>query len=173
MMKYQVLAIGVSMVLAACGGESSEPTSTGTSTAGAESVPAQTSGTLTIAGEGLPRNYDGGVATDYANLIQLDIEQGRLVAYFGSGPTAFGLTLNLGTPLVVGELPISTGSVVIELGETFEQRVDVRDGRLVVQSVDADTRTVRLHIEGHTFVESGNLPEAFALDATVVAPAQP
>ena len=107
-------------------------------------MPAQTSGTLTIAGEGLPRNYDGSVASDYAHLIQVEIEQGRLVAYFGSGPTAFGLTVNLGTPLVVGEVP-----------------------------VDADTRTVRLHIEGHTFVESGNLPEAFALDATVVAPAQP
>lgn len=173
MMKYSVLAMSVSVLLSACGGESSEPTSTGASTAGAESVPAETSGTLTIAGEGLPRSYGGSVATDYASLIQVDIEQGRLVAYFSSGATAFGLTLNLGTPLVVGELPVSTGSVVIELGETFEQRVDVRDGRLVVQSVDAETRTVQLHIEGHTFVESGDLPEAFALDATVVAPAQP
>lgn len=172
MMKSRVLAIGV-VLLTACGGGTSEPASTGTSTSGAEAASTQTSGTLTIAGEGLPRNYDGQVAADYADLIQLDVEQGRLVAYFGSGPTAFGLTLNLGTPFTVGELAVSTGSVVIELGESFEQRVDVQDGRLVVQAVDADTRTVRLHLEGHTFVEAGGLPEAIALDATVVAPARP
>ncbi|MFO0696631.1 MAG: hypothetical protein U0230_23885 [Polyangiales bacterium] len=168
-------------LLAACGGSSSgstEATTTSASaaasvapTSGGEATSRVSAGTLTIAGVGLPRSIGGALSPDYADMTTWDPDQGRLVAYFGTGDQAFGVTLNLGAPFVVGARDVTTGPVVFEMGESFGQRVDVRDARVEVQAIDRAQRTIQLKIEGHTTVDSGGLPEAFAFEATLAVPA--
>lgn len=183
MHRKRLSSLALVSLLAACGGSSSAPSggatpaqstaaSTAASSGGEATTSAVSAGTLTIVGQGLPRSIGGALSPDYADMTSWDPDQGRLVAYFGTGDQAFGVNLNLGVPFAVGSRDVTTGPVSFETGEGFGERVDVREARVEIQAFDREQRTIRLKIEGHTTVDSGGLPEAFGFEATLVVPAR-
>lgn len=172
-------SFGLVLALAACG-STDEAASTATtlssndpmSTGGELAPTAENSATLRLSGPAGTRTVGGALSSDYADMTTWDPGQGRLVAYFGGGDSAFGLTLNLGEPFAVGARRVTAGPVVFETGESFGQRIDVSDASVTVTALDTEARTIALRIEGTTSPGDGQAPEAFVLEANVVVPAR-
>ncbi len=173
MTRSHLTCLTISCLLAASGCAHTEP-----STPAAASTPVMAStstargsdGSLALTGpDGMPRSFAGVVEPDNVPLTRVDASQGRLVAYFASGAQAFALTLNLGVPFEVRTYDVTTGPVVIELGESFDQRIDVRRARIEVRSVDAAAGAVELAITGETLDDVQGTPASFSFEGRIVA----